>query len=304
MTAFEKARAFIYRNARPIDLARWQYHFENGTQEAVLNALGVYQNEDGGFGHALEPDSFNPDSTPIQTWAATAILKEIGFKDSDHPIIRGILRYLDSGADFSEEHNQWRNVVKSNNDHPHAIWWGFGEDGGEFKYNPTASLAGFAVRFAEKDSALYEKACRIVRQAYDWISENTSLEEMHIVRCFSEMYDHLAEANADMIDLTEFESRLKPLVNANICRDTEKWRTEYVSKPSSFLFSKSSIFYADNAELCKAECEFIRETQLEDGSYHVPWQWFTDYKEFEISANRWKSDFCIGNMRFLKEFSE
>lgn len=56
MEAFEKARKFIYKNARPLDLARWQYHFENGSREAVLQALQVYQNEDGGYGHGLEPD--------------------------------------------------------------------------------------------------------------------------------------------------------------------------------------------------------------------------------------------------------
>jgi hypothetical protein len=41
---FQKAEEFIYRNARPLDLARWQYHFENGSIEAVLNALSYYQN--------------------------------------------------------------------------------------------------------------------------------------------------------------------------------------------------------------------------------------------------------------------
>ena len=34
-----KHRNWIYRNARPLDLSRWQYHFENGTKENVLNAL-------------------------------------------------------------------------------------------------------------------------------------------------------------------------------------------------------------------------------------------------------------------------
>ena len=46
METFEKARRFIYRNARPVDLARWQYHFENGSKEAVMNALWAYQNPD------------------------------------------------------------------------------------------------------------------------------------------------------------------------------------------------------------------------------------------------------------------
>lgn len=29
----------MYRNARPLDLARWKYHFENGRKEDVLAAL-------------------------------------------------------------------------------------------------------------------------------------------------------------------------------------------------------------------------------------------------------------------------
>jgi hypothetical protein len=57
MTTYDRARAFIYRNARPLDIARFQYHFENGSKDAVLTALAAYQNEDGGFGHALGPDS-------------------------------------------------------------------------------------------------------------------------------------------------------------------------------------------------------------------------------------------------------
>ncbi|NLL33698.1 MAG: hypothetical protein GX257_00125, partial [Clostridiales bacterium] len=116
MNTFEKARTFIYRNARPLDFARWQYQFENGSKEAVLNALSFYQNEDGGFGHALEADSWNPNSSPIQTWVATENLYEIGFSNSSHPIIAGILSYLESGKDFNGRF--WYNTVKSNNDYP------------------------------------------------------------------------------------------------------------------------------------------------------------------------------------------
>lgn len=111
MGVYEKARGFIYRNARPLDLARWQYHFENGSKEAVINALSCYQNEDGGFGHALEPDAWNPNSSPIQTWCATEILREINFTDNTHPLINGLLKYLASGRDF--EGKLWYNTVKA-----------------------------------------------------------------------------------------------------------------------------------------------------------------------------------------------
>ena len=50
MTVFEKARGFVYRNARPLELARWRFHFENGSADDVVTALSAFQNEDGGFG--------------------------------------------------------------------------------------------------------------------------------------------------------------------------------------------------------------------------------------------------------------
>ena len=42
---YELARN-CYRNARPLDMARWKYMLENGSKEDVLNALIAYQNED------------------------------------------------------------------------------------------------------------------------------------------------------------------------------------------------------------------------------------------------------------------
>ena len=150
MTVFEKARKYIYRQARPLDSARWQYHFEKGTKENVLVALSMYQNNDGGFGHGLESDCFNPNSSPIQTWAATEILRENNFTDNTHPIIKGILKYLSSGLDFDTEHQQWLNTVPSNNDYPHAIWWTYKAGEVEFKYNPTACLAGFFIKYGDR----------------------------------------------------------------------------------------------------------------------------------------------------------
>lgn len=63
----EKAIEFIKRNARPVELAEFQCLFENGPKAALVEALKPYQNSDGGFGHALEPDNWNPNSTPITT---------------------------------------------------------------------------------------------------------------------------------------------------------------------------------------------------------------------------------------------
>lgn len=300
MTIFEKAQKFIYRNARPLDLARWQFHFENGSTENVLKALSFYQNDDGGFAHGIEPDFLNPNSSPIGVWAATEIIRELDIKDK-HPIIDGILRYLDSGADFDENQKQWLNTIPTNNDFPHAIWWEHNGDG-ELKYNPTASLAGFIISYAEKGSALYEKGCTIAKEAAEWFINAVPFEEPHITNCFIALYESLESSAESLVDMSLFKEKLLAQVSCNICSEREKWATEYVAKPSDFFLSRNSIFYPLNTDIADHELQYIADNQLPDGSYSVNWKWWTDYKEFEISANMWRSSIIIKNMRYLKGF--
>ena len=162
---FNKAKEFIYKNARPLDFARWQFLFEDGSRENVLSILKMYQNEDGGFGHALEADCWNPDSSPVQTWAATQIIREVDLKEREHPIILGILRYLENTKYF--DGHVWANSIPSNEAYPHAPWWNY-TDVNEVNYNPTASLIGFILRYASPKSRLYQTAQRLLQEAYAW----------------------------------------------------------------------------------------------------------------------------------------
>lgn len=302
MTAFEKSRRFIYRNARPLDLARWQYHFENGSKEAVLAALAAYQNEDGGFGHGLEADCFNPHSSPIQTWAATEILREIGFADSAHPVVRGILTYLASGRDFDSERRYWLNTLPSNNDYPHAIWWTYKADADQYGYNPTACLAGFFVRYGDRACGFYDTAVQIAKEAYrHWLS-SMPYAEQHITACFIRLYEYCLEADVQIADMDEFKQRLIDQVAHELHSVADDWGEKYVCMPSNLIETKDSIFCAANAELIEKECEYIVNGQLHDGSFAISWRWWTEYQEFEIAQNWWKADFCIRNMRFLREF--
>ena len=301
MNTFEKAERFMYRSARPVELARWQYHFENGSKEKVMKALAAFQNEDGGFGHGLEADSFNPCSSPITTWNACCILKEIGWQDAEHPVIQGILKYLESGKDYSEAHRQWMNTIPSNNDFPHAVWWGFNGES-DYKYNPTAMLCGFIIRYANEGEELYQKAVQIVQEAVQWFMDKVPQVDRHETACFVTLYEYMQEMELQLVDMASFANALKQQVNANITRDTEKWKTEYVDKPSGFFIVPGSMFYEDNREIAAYECEFIRESQLQDGSFNVNWQWWNEYKEFEAARVIWKGVITLENMRYLKAF--
>ncbi len=298
MDVFEKAQRFVYQHARPLDLARWKYHFEGGSQEEVLKVLAMYQKEDGGFGYALEPDNWNPDSTPIATWAATKFLREIQFTDADHPIIAGALRYLDSGKDFAD--GKWFNTVPGNNGHPHAIWWQCDGNFGNPDENPTVALCGFALRFARVDTPLYQKVSKITVQAVAAFMEAPTTE-MHTLNNYLELLSCCEEIpDFSLFDLNAFRRKLYSSIDAAVCKEPEKWYTEYVSKPSFFFDKTSRLFDIIPLELCQQEADIIATHQLPDGSWPVTWQWWTEYKEYEISVSWWKACFCLTNLLFLK----
>lgn len=297
-TTYEHARAFIYRNARPLDLARWQYHFEGGSKEAVLTALAAYQNDDGGFGHALEADSWNPNSAPIQTCTATEILREIDFTDNAHPIIQGILRYLASGQDFDGK--LWYNEVVSSNDYPHAPWWHAEVDSAD-SYNPTACLAGFIIRFSDKDSDLYKLGCQIAKEAYDADDNQGLSDDMHSVILYIRLMQYCEKVGVtEVIDLSALKERLREQVKKSITQNTVEWENGYICKPSHFFNTRDSIFYVDNKDISEYECEFIVKTQLDDGSWNIPWGWNVYPDEWAISKNWWKAGGAILNMLYLK----
>ena len=296
---YENARKFIYHNARPLDIARWKYLFENGSREEVLTALSEYQNEDGGFGSALEPDCWNPNSSPVQTWVATRIIKEINLEDNNHPIIKGILSYLSSGKDF--DGHIWLNTVETNNAYPHAPWWNY-EASQEKSYNPTASLIGFILKFADKDSRIFHLACNLAREAYSYFKASFPLDSMHTVACFVELYEYLKESVIDdLVDIEEFGNLLNQQIKHVITGDTSRWSIDYVCKPSLFIQSKKSDFYAENKDICKYECTFISDTQQSDGTWSITWDWSDYPEEWSISRNWWKSDLIINNIRYIKE---
>jgi len=298
----EKARAFICRNARPLELARWQYHFEGASKKIVLHALSYYQNADGGFGHALEPDAWNPNSSPIQTLAATEILHEIGFDDHSHSIVEGILRYLGSGADFDGKF--WYTAVRSNNDYPHAPWWHAESDSiCHSDYNPTACLTGFILRFAQKESALHALGRRVASEVFTSYMGQGLLKDPNSSACLVRLAQYCEEAReTNFFDLSAVKEKLGRQVKHCITHDTASWETNYICKPSSFFRSRDGLFYPDNRDIAEYECEFIEKTQLDDGSWPIPWRWQDYPEQWAVSKNWWKSNGAILNLLYLKGF--
>jgi len=299
-TVFEKARKFVCRNARPLDYARWKYHFEGGSADEIVRLLEAYQNPDGGFGHALEQDSLCPLSTPIQTWCATTILREIGLFDPAHPMVAGILRYLTSGHAFNG--HTWSYTIPEGNEYPHAPWWHHSDhfEPEEVYYNPAASLAGYMLRSAPHGSEAYNLGERVAREAFEFYMQASPEQDMHILACYLTLYRDINAIAPALFNLSAMKSRLMNDISSNLRFNAGKWEGNYCALPSDFILSRTDPLYECFADLAEQECDFIVNTQQSDGAWPVVWSW-SDYPEaFAVSASFWRGSFCIKNMLYLK----
>jgi hypothetical protein len=119
---FDAATVFLAANARVLDRRRFQRMFVGGAAQPVRDGVAGYLNEDGGFGHALEPDCRAPGSQPLAVDLALRILDEADAWDED--LVLGACDWLaavapgEGGAAFVEPTiSGW----------PHAPWWVPGE---------------------------------------------------------------------------------------------------------------------------------------------------------------------------------
>ena len=298
---YNEVRSWMIRNARAVELALWRYHFENGNPKDVADALLSYQNEDGGFGHALEPDCWNPGSTPVATWTAIKYMLAVGFDDMAHPAYQGVWRYLASGKD--REAYGWRFSVPENDNWPRAPWWSYGEANNRDNYaNVTVGLTAFILRYG-KDEALLAVAEGYAKQLVALLMDKGAAGEA------LEGYDFLLEAMAEsgMMVSEETWAVLRQRQNAAIGREVEQWKN-YVPRPSRFIHDARSPLYKGNEAIVQAEVDYLKEIRQAGGVWPITWTWFDMMPqygaEFAISERWWQGLVAIENMLFLRAFDK
>lgn len=115
---FERARSFVLSQARPIDKALFMYAFEDAPPDGVWEALADFQNDDGGFGHGIEPDCRLPDSSALGTSTAFPYLIETQAPGS-LPLVQSAIGYLTDSYDSQVK--GWLMVPVTVNNYPRAV---------------------------------------------------------------------------------------------------------------------------------------------------------------------------------------
>ncbi len=85
--ALKASARFIQTQGRPLEEARYSHAFGSASPKPVLEALAMFQNPDGGFGHALEPDLRAPEGSALCTSIAFQIFRELS-TPPDSPMVR------------------------------------------------------------------------------------------------------------------------------------------------------------------------------------------------------------------------
>lgn len=302
--SYQQTRTWIYRNARPLELALWQCSFENGSKYNVISALDFYQNEDGGFGHALEADNWNPNSSPYTTLHTINILKQIDFIELSHPIYQGILKFLESGMHFTED--GWLFSIPSNDEYPHAPWWTYDTEANKTEsIGITAEISAFVMKYCDRNSMLYLRSMAAAKHILEKLKSQNTYGDMGI-NGYCVLLDVLK--NDEYKNEFEYESlygTVKNLVCNSIVRDVSKWAS-YGVRPSNYITSPGSMFYRENEDIVQTELDFLIDTRPQNDVWGITWTWFENNqkyaKEFAISENWWKAFKAIEKVSFLKNF--
>lgn len=297
-------KEYVYRNARNLELTLWKYFCENGSKKDVLNALTQYQNEDGGFGHAIEADNWNPGSSPVSTEHALKILRMINYFEMDHPIYQGIFRYLESGRDMNE--HGWNFTVPDNDNYPHAPWWTYDVKSNEEQYyGITGHFCSLILEYGTPGSDIYMKAQELTDELINEFMNNSDFGDMGL-DSYIILIDTLKRLFPNDYDITTLYNILQNKVTNAIEHDTTRWQF-YSPRPSNYIKSPDSPLYENNKEIVEAELNYIITTKPDNDVWPITWQWFgmTQYdKEFAISENWWKCLRAIEAVNLLKAFNK
>ena len=254
------ARDFVYANARLVDARLYAALFEGASPDDVLRALEAYRNDDGGFGHGLEPDKRVPASQPLDVATALELAALAGAQA--HELAASTCGFLAAVAD---DHGALPLCLPSLADYPHAPHFA-----GDWAFAPglwaTASVASWLHLFDVEDA---------------WLDRATSF-------CFEEL-----ERGPDL-DAHGIRETLRFLRHAPDRERAEPLRRELVARlptaayfqsdPASEEYGVSPLEFDEpvvDAAALETHLDRLEADQLPDGGWPIAWDPLSEASRFE-----------------------
>jgi hypothetical protein len=255
-----QAKGFLWNNGRLLERRRFAALFEGGSAQAALAALLAYQNEDGGFGNALEPDKRCTDSQPVDQELGLAILDEISDKVGwDDRVAQRVCDFL---AGITTDEGGVPFVLPSVASAPRAPWWNAAGDP-PASINPTAGIAGLLFKHGVQHPWLERATAFVWRKI-----EQLTAKEPHDLKCALTFLAHVPDrARAER----EFK-RLAELMMQTGVVALDPGASGYVFKPLEFAPEPGSLcrpLFGD--DVIAAHLDALAARQQADGGWPITW---------------------------------
>jgi len=284
--AFIAADQFLLREARLLERRLFAACFLGAPAAGVLDALRGYRNDDGGFGHGLEPDKRCPRSLPIDVETALGAMAAAG--PGDPAMIGQACDYLAGVAAQAGAGGAVPLALPVIESFPRAAHWT------EWTYqpglNPTAGLAGLLYQLG----ADHPWRAEATRYCWDQLESGSLPGDAHELsevliflehvpdrdraeRCAARLAGHLTEVSMLKLDPAAPGYGLTPLHLAPAAGS--RWRS---------LFS---------AERIDAHLDRLLAGQQADGGWPISWE-----PPSEAALLEWRGVVTLGALRTLTSY--
>jgi hypothetical protein len=273
---FERGREFVYATARVLEQRLFETLFEGAPSSGVVDALRAYRNDDGGFGHGLEPDTRAPASQPVDVWFAVDTLVAAGAR-ADELVLPACDWLATLGVPVPI-------MLPSIRDYPQARHW---RETDEFPpslfgtIGATAALHAVGVEHPWRDAAtawcLRELADDPLDDAHTISWAFQLLEQVGDEQLVAHVTEALPRARYFLADPADESYGLTPLQFAP--SPESRWRS---------LFDDAVV----DAHLDRLEAK-----QEDDGGWEITWE-----PPSEAARLEWRGILTVTNLRVLRAY--
>jgi hypothetical protein len=276
---FDAAAEFMAGHARVLDRRVFQRLFQGGAPEPVRDAVAAYRNDDGGFGHALEPDLRTAASQPAAVEMALRIMDAADAWD-EH-LVRDAIDWLTSiapsegGATF---------VLPTLSQGPHAPWW-VPAEGNPVSLIQTGQIAG--VLYARGFNHPWrDGATEVMWRGIDQLTEPNAYEMFGVLAFLQHVPDRARAENA----LQRIGQSLRALATLDPNAEGETHSPlDFAPLPDSIarkLFDDATI---------EAHLDHLAGAQREDGGWTFNWPAWSPAAESD-----WRGFLTVDALRLLR----
>ncbi|MDP6776636.1 MAG: hypothetical protein QGI83_07725 [Candidatus Latescibacteria bacterium] len=294
--AFRQARSFIFERGRALDQRLFEFHFESGSQEAVLREVASYQNADGGFCR-IEPDLMTDASSALAATVAFQVLREVG-AFSESPITqKGIRYFLDT---YDRERMTWPIIPPQADAAPHAPWWNYPKTEkvfAGFLLNPRAEILGYLWEYPESvPSDMLEALASALSEHLDTLPQKMDMNDMLCTIRLADTPNLPEETRRKVV------AKLTEAVPHTVDMDPSDW-SSHCLKPLWVAPTPRSPFSDVLADALDRNLDYEIENQDPRGCWMPSWSWYGQFPEaWEEASVEWQSHLTLGALKSLHAY--